>query len=154
MNGPAGAAPGPRSWRPRARLWGLFFAAVFLFMGVRVFLALQADFVPARHLDADRSGYWRRPDGTAELVLVLLHAPGPGSVRTEVRPAEPGKAPLTVRVYPTAEVSERAPPAGETVLRIPLPAVARVRVLDLRWDHPEEHPQGHEFDLVPEGGGA
>ncbi len=153
----AAAAPAvaaPASWRRGARLWALFFAAVFLFMVGRVFLALRSDFVPAQHLDVGRSEFRATADGRARLTLLVLHVAGPEAVRAETLAPEPGKAPLTVRLYATSAVSEDELPTGEVVLELDLPAVRTVRVLDMRWDHPREHPQGHEFELQTGGSGA
>jgi hypothetical protein len=145
------AAPATRRGSRRAfLLWALFFAAVFAFMGVRVFLALRSPFLPARHLDLEASSLRPfGPDG-ARLTLVLLHAAGESSVRYETQAPQPGVAPFTVRLH--ASGSARPDPEGgePLTLRIDLPRVGRVRVLDLRWDHPDEHPQGHDFEL--EGG--
>lgn len=134
-------------------LWAVFFAAVFVFLTVRVLLALRSDFLPPRHLDVSRSAFRAVGDGRARLTLVLLHAPGSESVLARTAAPVPGVSPLTVSIETRGGVPAAAETEGEVTLEVDLPAVDRVRVLDLRWEHLREHPQGHEFELEPRAAG-
>jgi hypothetical protein len=122
---------------------------VFVLLTVRVLLALRADFLPPQHLDVSRSGFRALGDGRARLTLVLLHAAGPDAVATRTEAPVPGVSPLIVAIETRGGVPAESGVGGEVTLELDLPAVDRVRVLDLRWEHPREHPQGHEFELEP-----
>jgi hypothetical protein len=111
--------------------WTLAFAAVFLLLLVSTVRFLAADFLPARHLDPDRTTLVSGAGDRSLLRLTVLHVPEEGQLRYVVRDEDPPR----VEIDWTAERRPPgvAPAGAERVLEIALPRTDRVVVLDLRW---------------------
>lgn len=126
----------------RRALWLVAGVAAALFVGIaiRVAMGLAAPWLPARHLDADRSSFARLDANSARLRVVALRVDGAGSVAAELGDLVEGVP--SVNLYPRARLAGESSHDGTVIVELDVPAWPEVLVLDRRWAHAKQHPQG------------
>jgi hypothetical protein len=118
-------------------VWIVVFAVVFVALVLSSIVLLSADYLPARFVDVEQTSLVKAEDGT-RLTLVLRHAPTLGQLTYDVRvPADGGLYVVEVRLSAAGEPAPREGEDDRTTLEVDLPAIERVRVVDLRWGRDE-----------------
>lgn len=116
-------------------VWIVVFAVVTVALVASTVRFLSGPYRPARHIDLEASRLVREADGSTTLHLAVRDVPEDGRLDWRVLRHESGAH--EVEIDYSAETGSGDGTPGDTMLRIPLPPLDRVQVIDRRWGDPE-----------------